>query len=212
MLKVGYNDVGITVALHPNFQDRIFMAIADDDESLVWVKNKQIRIDRVNAEVRRAMGQGVFDGTRYWPLLVIVADEDRDPEPVPPEEPAEEDNTGPKGDIGETGAKGDKGDAGEPGLQGETGITGAKGDAGIQGDAGTVGAKGDAGAKGDTGQGFSWESAWSGANTYVLNDVVKGSDDNTYIALGAVPLATDPIDQPANAAFWTLFVPKGTPG
>ena len=118
----------------------------------------------------------------------------------------------PKGDAGtagETGASGDKGDKGDAGEQGIQGEQGSQGETGAKGDKGD---KGDAGAAGADGLGFSWQGAWSGANTYVLNDLVKGSDGNTYVALQSVPVSADPITQPDNAAYWQLFVPKGDTG
>jgi hypothetical protein len=124
---------------------------------------------------------------------------------------------GPKGDTGPAGLQGPQGLTGPQGQKGDTGATGPIGPAGAAGAPGPIGPKGDTGPQGDTGPAgkdglsFTFRNNYDQNVSYSLNDVVAGSDANTYIAVQPVPPATDPTN-PANATYWKLFVPKGQKG
>lgn len=77
----------------------------------------------------------------------------------------ENEQVGPKGDVGpqgpkgEAGAKGDKGDPGETGPQGPKGDTGETGPQGEGGPKGNTGESGPQGLKGDPGEGLAGTAA-----------------------------------------------------
>jgi len=86
-------------------------------------------------------------------------------------------------------------------------FVGPKGD---QGDTGGQGPQGDPGQKGDTGNtgpGFYWLNAYIPGNGYVPGAVVKGSDNNLYVATGSGELG-----DPTSSGGWDLYLPKGTTG
>ena len=102
---------------------------------------------------------------------------------------------GPAGVAGPTGAQGIPGVAGPAGSVGATGATGAQGIQGIQGQ------------KGDTGRGFTWRGAFSGSNTYAVDDVVSFSG-SSYVCLTA-GTTQSPTGSPSS---WSLFASKGDAG
>ena len=76
-----------------------------------------------------------------------------------------------------------------------------------KGDTGSQGLKGDKGEQGD--QGLVYLGDYVSGNGYINNvAVVKGSDNNLYIAKASGGLA-DPV---GNTAQWNLFLPKGSQG
>lgn len=110
--------------------------------------------------------------------------------------------TGPQGEVGPTGPQG------EQGPTGPTGADGADGADGATGPQGEVGPTGATGATGDTGPGFYYLGNYISGNGYVPNAVVKGSDENLYIAISSGGLG-DPV---GNTAEWELYLPKGAQG
>jgi hypothetical protein len=91
-----------------------------------------------------------------------------------------------------TGPQGPQGEPGEPGLNGLEGETGPQGPAGADGSPGLV-----------------YLGDYVSGNGYIENiAVVKGADDNLYIAKASGGLLS-PV---ANPGQWDLFLPKGQNG
>jgi hypothetical protein len=99
---------------------------------------------------------------------------------------------GYQGDTGLTGPQGPQGEPGDPGLNGLEGETGPQGPAGADGSPGLV-----------------YLGDYVSGNGYIANiAVVKGADDNLYIAKASGGLLS-PV---ANPLQWDLFLPKGANG
>jgi hypothetical protein len=141
---------------------------------------------------------------------------------------------GPFALKGPAGGQGAQGDPGPPGSNGQDGTDGTnatpitnvvddgsgnltfytdlasygpfalKGPTGNNGDPGP---KGDTGDTGGTGPGFYWLNAYIPGNGYVPGAVVKGSDNNLYVATGSGELG-----DPTSSGGWDLYLPKGTTG
>jgi hypothetical protein len=71
-----------------------------------------------------------------------------------------------------------------------------------------VSAKGDLGPTGASGPGFYWLNTYVPGNGYVPGAVVKGSNNNLYIATGSGELG----DPATGAGGWDLYLPKGDTG
>ena len=115
---------------------------------------------------------------------------------------------GATGATGETGPLGETGPTGPGGVQGVPGVTGATGPTGLSGDTGATGLGGPTGPTGATGTTLAFKGVWEDApSSYVPNDVVVASDNNTYVCI-----ANTTGDTPPNATFWTLFAEGGPTG
>jgi hypothetical protein len=123
--------------------------------------------------------------------------------------------TGSQGAQGAQGAQGESGTGGgAQGAQGNDGAQGAQGNDGPQGNDGAQGTQGDFGpqgndgAQGSTGPGFYYLSDYVLGHGYVPGAVVKGSNDNLYIATGSGALG----DPATGAPGWEIYLPKGVQG
>lgn len=121
---------------------------------------------------------------------------------------------GPQGSTGVIGPQGVQGIGGVTGPQGNVGATGIQGVQGIQGIAGATGVQGPTGAPGPTGVvgqtglvGANWRGSWSGAATYLEDDLVQYLGV-TYIARPGG--STN--QQPPNVTYWDLVAEKGQSG
>jgi len=138
---------------------------------------------------------------------------------------------GPFALKGPAGGQGAQGDPGPPGSNGQDGtnatpITNVVDDGngnltfytdlasygpfalkGSTGNNGDPGPKGDTGDTGGTGPGFYWLNAYIPGNGYVPGAVVRGSDNNLYVATGSGELG-----DPTSSGGWDLYLPKGTTG
>ena len=114
-------------------------------------------------------------------------------------------NDGAQGSQGNDGNQGPQGDLGPQGNDGSQGSQGSDGAQGAQGD---FGPQGNDGAQGSTGPGFYYLSDYVSGHGYVPGAVVKGSNDNLYIATGSGELG----DPATGAPGWEIYLPKGVQG
>jgi hypothetical protein len=76
------------------------------------------------------------------------------------------------------------------------------------GTTGPAGETGPTGSAGPTGPGFYYLGAYVFGNGYIPNAVVKGSDQNLYIAIASGGL----LDPVGNTSEWSIYLPKGETG
>ena len=132
-------------------------------------------------------------------------------------------DTGPTGYTGPDGSQGDTGPTGYTGRDGQPGLNGVNivGDTGPTGPTGRDGTQGDTGPTGYTGStgtiliflGTPWvyEGGPHG-NYYYVNEVVIGSDGNTYVCVDTDSAETqDPASIPTPTQ-WKLFAERGPTG
>ena len=98
------------------------------------------------------------------------------------------------------------------GATGPTGATGPQGPTGATGATGPTGATGSIGATGATGAvGATWKGTYSGATTYVLNDVVQ-DQNSSWIAKTSTTGNPPPTLPTTSNTQWQLVAQKGVDG
>jgi hypothetical protein len=97
-----------------------------------------------------------------------------------------------------------------PGPQGPTGPSGPIGPQGQTGSAGPAGPQGQQGIPGPIGPaGLNWQGAWSGSNSYLVDDAVGYNGASWFCINPTVPTITSPDMDPLN---WALLASQGAPG
>jgi len=105
---------------------------------------------------------------------------------------------------------------GEKGEQGIQGIQGPPGEQGIQGPPGVQGIQGERGEQGPPGENavadITARGKYNPAVSYSKNDVVVGSDGNSYICMIQSTIGKNPVDGPVNWTLWVMAGPQGPKG
>jgi hypothetical protein len=111
---------------------------------------------------------------------------------------------------GERGLRGVTGATGRTGATGATGPMGPTGPTGAVGPQGAMGGQGATGANGRDGTSFTWQGAYSTSKTYAKNDVVQGSDGQSYISQAPDNIGNNPLAP--NSSWWSLLAAHGPTG